>query len=196
MTRIPDRNNEAAPCIAEASAHPEKLEPVDPEDPSSPKAMWSGECTLGDQKIIKLTVRNDLLESKKRETVGKHTRKELEEGLKFCKLSTVQYDDVIGQDKRGHPRNGDNGRVKAVKVTADAAIPNELVERDLHQRHEAQVDDAGASRNLQAPERHRAQLEGPEGPPRPGVGVLPGEAKQDLRADVAAVPSAAGSSGN
>ncbi len=156
VTRIPDRNGEAAPCIAEAPAHPDKLAPVDPEDPSSPWAMWSGEGTIGDQKIIKLTVRNELLESRKRETVGKHARKELEalekkinrlrtrpcrckadaekcvreleDGLRLCTISNVVYEDVTGHDKRGHPKNGDKGRIKAVKVNADAAVSNELVE--------------------------------------------------------------------
>ena len=156
VTRIPDRNGEAAPCIAEASVHPDKLVPVDPEDPSSPKAMWSGEGFIGKQKVVKLTVRNEMLESKKRETVGKHAEKELkalekkitrlrtrpckckadaeksvkelEESLKLCTISNVQYEEVIGHDRRGHPKDGDKGRVKAVKVTADAAISKELVE--------------------------------------------------------------------
>lgn len=156
VTRIFDRNGEAATCIAEAAAHPEKLEPVDPEDPSSPRVMWSGNGMIGDQKIIKLTVRNEILKSRKRESVGKRARKELEElnklitklrtrsckckpfaekrvaeleeKLKFCVIFNVQYEKIIGYDRRGHPGNGDKVRIKAVKVTADASISNELVE--------------------------------------------------------------------
>lgn len=139
LTRIPDRNGEAATCIAEAAAHPEKLEPVDPEDPSSPRVMWSGNGMIGDQKIIKLTVRNEILKSRKRESVGKRARKELEElnklitklrtrpyaekrvaeleeKLKFCVISNVQYEKIIGYDRRGHTSNGDKGRTKAVKA--------------------------------------------------------------------------------
>lgn len=156
VTRIPDRNGEAATCIAEATAHPKKLDPVDPEDPSSPRVMWSGDGMIGDHKIIKLTVCNEILKSKKRESVSKRVRKELEElnkkitklrtrackcktdaekrvaeleeKLKFCVISNVQYEKIIGYDRRGHPGNGDKVRIKAVKVTADASISNELVE--------------------------------------------------------------------
>ena len=156
VARIPGRNGEAAPCIAWAAAHPEWLAPVDPEDPSSPKAMWPGEGMIGDQKIIKLAVRNEMLESGKREAVGKRARKGLEElrkmiaklcarpgkcradaekrvaalqeKLKSCAISNVQYEAVRGCPRRGRNKEGDPGILKAVRATADADIFKELVE--------------------------------------------------------------------
>ena len=114
VTRIPDRNGEAASCIAEASVHPDKLVPIDPEDPSSPKAMWSGEGFIGKQKVVKLTVRNEMLESKKRETVGKHAEKELKALEKKitrlrtrpCKCPSQGRRQGQGQGGEGHRRCG------------------------------------------------------------------------------------------
>ena len=160
VTRIPDTNKEASDCIAQAMEHPEMLSHVDPDDPASPMAMWSGNGKIGEQDVVKLTVRNEKLEARKRETVGKHARKELEalekklrklrtrpckcqadaekcvaelrQSLRLCAITNVSYEEVRRHKHSGRPAPGDKGDLVAVAVKAEAAVSDELVEEAVN----------------------------------------------------------------
>lgn len=85
VSRIPDKNGEAASCFEKLKASPQSLVPVDKDDADSPKSMWCGEGVIGKQKVRKLLVQNELLTGRKTETVNKKAEKELEAVLKALK---------------------------------------------------------------------------------------------------------------
>ncbi len=160
VTRILDRNGEAAECIAQAQAHPEMLSHADLDDPSSPMAMWSGKGMIGSQEVLKLTVRNEKLEPRKRASVEKKARKEqedlesrlgklrtrpskckadaekcvaeLQDRLRLCRITGVEYEEVRGYPRRGRHKDGDPGIVKAVKVSAKVEIDDAAVEEQIN----------------------------------------------------------------
>ena len=51
VTRIPDSYGQAIKCFNLLAQEPDKLVPVDSNEPDGVKAMWCGECTVGEQKF-------------------------------------------------------------------------------------------------------------------------------------------------
>lgn len=74
-----------SPVLRNSRHHPSHLYLVDKDDADSPKAMWCGEGVIGNQKVRKLLVQNELLTGRKTETVNKKAEKELEAVLKALK---------------------------------------------------------------------------------------------------------------
>ena len=159
VTRLPDRNKEASECIAMAEADRNRLVHVNPDDLTSPLAMWGGEGMLGKQKILRLIVRNESLLSRKHDTVEKHAKKELEElekkfkklrtrpckceadarkivgeledKLRLCSIKDVRYTNVEKHKGRGRPKAGEPTQVVAVTVTATLSIDKDKVEKEI-----------------------------------------------------------------
>ena len=123
-------------------------------------AMWSGKGMIGSQEVLKLAVRNEKLEPRKRASVEKKARKEredlesrlgklrtrpckckadaekcvaeLQDRLRLCRITGVEYEEVRGYPRRGRHKEGDPGIVKAVKVTAAVEIDTGAVEEQVN----------------------------------------------------------------
>ena len=54
VTRIPNSYGQATECFNLFAQEPDKLVPVDSNEPDGVKAMWCGECTIGEQKFKRL----------------------------------------------------------------------------------------------------------------------------------------------
>lgn len=54
VTRIPDSYGQAIKYFNLLAQEPDKLVPVDSNEPNGVKAMWCGECTIGEQKFKRL----------------------------------------------------------------------------------------------------------------------------------------------
>ena len=155
VTRIPDSYGQATECFKLLAQEPDKLVPVDSNEPDGVKAMWCGECTIGEQKFKRLLVQNELLHNRKEATITKKANKELEKvqkaltkletkpckcmadaqksidditaKLKLVSVSDITYEEVKGHKGRGRPKKDEKPVTIAVKVHAVASINSEAV---------------------------------------------------------------------
>ncbi len=159
VTRIPDSYGIAKECFAYAREHEDEFKPTDEEDPSSPIAMWCPDSELGGQKIRRLLVKNEQLSDKKRHTFDKKAQKELETvrskieklrtqpckcradaeaslqkikaQLKFCTVSDISYEEILGFKGKGRPRKDAVKEIIAVAVNAKVEIADDKVEQAI-----------------------------------------------------------------
>ena len=155
VTRIPDSYGQATECFKLLAQEPDKLVPVDGNEPDGVKAMWCGECTIGEQKFKRLLVQNELLHNRKETIITKKANKELEKvqkaltkletmpckcmadaqksideitaKLKLVSISDITYEEVKGHKGSGKTKKDEKPVTIAVKVHAVASINSEAV---------------------------------------------------------------------
>lgn len=161
VTRIPDKNNEAAACRKMLVEHPELLVPVDDKNPDGTKAMWCAEGKLGEETIKKLLVQNELQYPTKKRTITKKAEKELEsvnaklrklctepckcmadaqqavqkivEKLKLVRLSDagISYEEVKKYPHKGRHGKDEQKVTVAVKVHAEVMLNDQAIEQQI-----------------------------------------------------------------
>ena len=103
--------------------------------------MWCGEGVIGNQKVRKLLVQNELLTGRKTETVNKkaetHPCKcmadaekqvtELTSKLKLVSVSDITYEEVKGYKSKGRHKKDEEKVTVSVIVRANAQIDTEAV---------------------------------------------------------------------
>ncbi len=163
VSRIPEAYELSNECFAYAKEHKAEFEPIDPDVPDSPKALWCQDGELADQKIKSLLVQNELLSDQKRHTQTKKAEKELDATrkkieklrtepckckadaetclnkiiakLKFCTVKDISYEDILGFKGKGRPKKNAEKEVIAVAVTAKIEISDNKLEQVVQMAH-------------------------------------------------------------
>jgi transposase len=157
VTRLPDSYVLSKECFEYAKEHKDEFTPVEPDVPDSPKALWCPDCKIGGQSFKRLLVQSELLSDKKKHTLRKQAEKELESAakqieklrtqpckckpdaedklkkiiskLRFCTVSDVKYEDIMGFKGKGRPKKDAAKEVIAVAVSAKIEINDSKVEQ-------------------------------------------------------------------
>lgn len=161
VSRIPDAYELSKECFVYAKEHKAEFEPIEPDAPDSPKALWCLDGELAGQKIKRLLVQNEILSDQKRHTLTKKAEKELDSTrkkleklrtqpckckadaeaslnkiinkLKFCTVSDINYEDILGFKGKGRPKKNAAREVIAVAVTAKIEISENKLEQAVQE---------------------------------------------------------------